>query len=85
MDILEQAEQVAASYLSLVELLAESKTFQANNQSRLVCRCPGCLASRARTLMWTRAMREAPAPASDLPSQEYAATVEHASQGIASD
>jgi hypothetical protein len=84
-EIIEQAEEVAASYLSLIELLAETKQFQASNHSRLVCRCPGCKSMRTRTLMWTRAMREAPAPAGEPLDYEYETALEHTSEGIALD
>jgi hypothetical protein len=84
-DIFKQAEEVAASYLSLIEFLAETKQFQADNHSRLVCRCPGCKAVRSRTLSWARAMREAPAPTGDLQEYEYEAELEHTSEGIALD
>lgn len=66
-DIVEQARNVIEDYLSLVELLAAIKQFQADNFSPLICRCQTCRRIHSRTLAWVRLMRAGPPPTALLP------------------
>jgi hypothetical protein len=59
LSVVEQASEVVDDCLSLIEELTETKQFQAESKSRLVCRCPACTSNRSNVLAWTRAMRSA--------------------------
>jgi hypothetical protein len=85
MEIIERAEGIVEDYLSLIEVLAATKQFQAESQSRLVCRCPSCKSARSRTLLWVGSMREAPAPAEASQPSATSNVLEHYSEEIALD
>jgi len=84
-DIIERAVGIVEDYLSLIEVLAATKQFQAESQSRLVCRCPSCKSSRSRTLLWVASIREARAPAEAPQAPAASNVVEHFSEEIALD
>jgi len=74
-----------AQELVTIEVLAATKQFQAESQSRLVCRCPSCGSSRSKTLLWVASIREARAPAEAPQASAASNVVEHFSEEIALD
>ena len=66
LSVVEQAGDVVDDCLALIEELTETKQFQAESKSRLVCRCPACTSTRSNVLAWTRAMRSGASAGSEL-------------------
>jgi hypothetical protein len=64
-NILNTVADLVDRRLSVMEALQESRKFQIEARSRLVCRCPSCRSENEVNLAWLRSIRDSsqkPAP-----------------------
>jgi hypothetical protein len=57
-NILEAVSELVDRQLSVMEALHESRKFQIDARSRLVCRCASCRNENETNLVWLRSIRE---------------------------
>ena len=56
-DIMSEASDLVDCKLAMLEALQESRKFQIDTRSRIVCRCPSCRSANEKDLAWLHQMR----------------------------
>jgi hypothetical protein len=65
-DVLNEVSDLIGRKLDVMEALGEAMKYRMVVRSRLVCRCPSCVAETEQTLGWLEEMRT-PLPAAAVP------------------